>query len=365
MKRILFFINNLSSGGAEHQLCELASALSDRGYNVFITTFGDIADHYKYSTGIIRHHIAPFKGNIHKYLSIWFYFLRIKTDWVISFGQRENYLCLLPLLFRSRSKLHVIAGERNTTTGKPTRQELFLLNFLYRRADYIVPNSSSQRNYIIRRYPSYCTKTVWISNFTDLSHYQMLPLPRNKVANIGIFGRYTIQKNCLRFVEAIKTLRRVTNQKFVIKWYGNVKVKDQPNPMFVKMLSKVEEYGLKDCLILNDHIADVAHEMKQLDAICLPSLWEGFSNAISEAICCGRPCLVSDVADNSIMVQDGINGFLFNPTNIDSIVSAFLKYFSLSQEDCQQMSMASRRRAEELFNRERFVGSYVGLIDSK
>lgn len=366
MYKIVFFINTLSSGGAEHQLCELANGLAEYGYDVTITTFGDVQDHYKLSPLVKRLRIAPYKTNTIKMLAIWKYFLTVKTDWVISFGQRESRYCLEALRFRSRQRVHIIAGERNTTIGMPSIHEKKLMKKLYRRADFIVPNSYAQRKHIIEVEPKYNSKTITITNYTDLSAYTPTPLPNNDSLQIGVFGRYNPQKNCLRFVEAINILKHKTDQKFVIEWYGNQSFKDmEPNPHYVMMKNKVEENGLKDCILLNDHVKNVASIMPRFDAICLPSLWEGFSNSISEAICCGKPCLVSNVADNGVMVRDGVNGFLFDPKDENDIAKAFLKYFTLSVKEKQSMGNASRERAQELFDKESFLNAYIKLIESK
>lgn len=366
MKRIVLFINSLSSGGAEHQLCELANGLAEKGYDVTIATFGDMDDHYTYNANVKRNRIAPQKSNGVKMLAIWKYFLTIKTDWVIAFGQRESKFCLLPLLLRSKRKVHAIAGERSSGVGMPTRQEKLMMNYLYHRADYIVPNSHAQRNYIINRKPEFESKTIAITNYTDLSKYVSTKLPNGEKIRIGVFGRYSKPKNCFRFVEAILFLKNRISNPFEIEWYGNQQNKDGlPNQYYVEMRDKVEKYGLREYLRLNNHIKDVMSVMPTFDAICLPSLWEGFSNSIGEAICCGKPCIVSDVGDNGVMVEDGVNGFLFDPTNIDSMVEAFVRFFSLSSTERQRMGEASRNKAHELFNRENFIGAYEKLINSK
>lgn len=365
MKRIVFFINTLGSGGAEHQLVELSNGLVETGYDVTICTFGDIDDHYAVNTKIKRNRIAPGKCKILKMLGIWKYFLTVKADWVVGFGQRESRYMLEALQFRGRKQIHAIAGERNTTIGTPTVHEKLLMNKLYKRADYIVSNSYSQRRHIIKCKPEYEKKTITITNYTDLTAYEPAPLPGERVLHICVFGRYDPQKNCMRFVEAIKQLKEQTQQKFIIEWFGNQHFKERDaNPFYVDMKHKVDEYGLQDCLLLNDQIKDVAGEMKRFDAFCLPSLWEGFSNAISEAICCGKPCLVSDVSDNAVMVQDGVNGFLFDPHSADTIVESFLKFFALTSEERQAMGDSSRKRAEELFNKEQYISAYEELFNS-
>lgn len=362
--KIVLFINGLSSGGAEHQLCELANGLAEQGQDVTITTFSDIEDHYHYSPLVKRNHIGKGKSNKRKLFQIWRYFLGLKTDWVISFGQRMNVLCLLPLLFRSRKKIHVIAGERNTTVGKPSRQEKWLLNLLYRRVDYIVPNSNAQRLHILSLKPNYADKLVVITNYTDTSVYEATPLPNGETIRIGVLGRYDHQKNRLRFVEAIKKVKSVANKDFVVEWYGNQKFKDtSDNPLYLEMKQKVEEEGLEKVIHLCNHTKDVPTVMKRFDAFCLPSLWEGFSNALSEALCCGKPCIVSDVGDNAVMVEDGVNGYVFDPKDVNAIADAILRFLFLTADQRQTMGDESRKKAMELFNLNKFINSYITLID--
>lgn len=364
MKHIVFFINTLSSGGAEHQLVFLANGLVDKGYDVTITTFGEDEDYYSYNQKVHRVRLAPQKSSGLKLLSIWWYFAKVKANCVIIFGQRESRLCMPALMFRRSKNLKVICGERNTSFGKPSRQERAVMNLWYRRANYIVPNSRSQYDYIRGLYPHLSDKTFVITNYTDLSIYQANPLPAGDVIRIGVFGRYNSQKNCLRFVDAVAEVVKRTNVPFTIDWYGNRQIKDGANPMYEQMREKVEKYGIQDYLSLNNHIKNVAEVMAQFDAMCLPSLWEGFSNSLSEAICCGRPVIASNVADNSVMVHDDENGFLFNPKDTEAMASAILKFLSLSNEERQIMGTASRKIAERLFDYSRFVSQYINLIEA-
>lgn len=361
MQTITCFICSLSSGGAEHQMTELINLLQHRGYRIRLVTFADVTDHYRLPDGIERVRIAEGKDKICKFLGIFYYFLTVKTDCVISFGQRENVFALLPLFFRRRIK--VIAGERNFTIGKPTQKEKLLIQYLYRRADYIVPNNYSQSKYIVGLRPQYVDKVVTITNYTDIHLYKYSNYYANEIMRIGVFGRYNVQKNCERFVEAIRLLKECYDNTFVIEWYGNQYFKDKSiNQHYVMMSHKVKQYNLEDVLHLNNHISNVSEELLKFDAICLPSLFEGFSNSIAEAICCGRPMLVSDVSDNGVMVKDGVNGFLFNPLEIEDIVQAFLKFFNLNEEMRKQMSWHSRKIAEELFDANIFVNKYIELI---
>lgn len=102
--------------------------------------------------------------------------------------------------------------------------------------------------------------------------------------------------------------------------------------------------------------------MGEYHAICLPSLYEGFSNSIAEGICSGKPMLVSDVSDNGVMVKDGLNGYLFNPNDCESMCEAFVKMCNASEDDMVAMSKKSREIAEALFDEDRFINEYIKLL---
>lgn len=362
MKKITCFITTLSSGGAEHQLAVLTSMLVEKGYDVSIVTFADTKDHYVIDERIKRIRLGLGKNNIVKFLAIFHFFLTVRTDCVISFGQRENMFMLFPMLFRRKVK--VIAGERNFTIGKPNRIEKILFKFLYRRANYIVPNSYSQKKHIVSNIPKYAFKVVAITNYTDLQFYLPIKRRHNEVTRIVVFCRYSLQKNYERFAKAVQIVKERCSKPFVVNWYGNMTVKDKSsNPHYLHFQKLLKEYGIEDNCQLHDHTSDVYGIMSESDVFCLPSLFEGFSNSLSEAICCGMPVLASDVSDNSVMTHDGVNGFLFNPYDVESIAGSIIRYLSLSTEEQDMMAVESRKIAVSLFDRDEFIGKYVSLIE--
>ncbi len=362
MKRITCFITSLSSGGAEHQITLLSGFLAERGYDVTLTTFGHTEDHYLVDWRVKRYCIKHNGHSLSKLKAIYYYFLTLKTDCVICFGARESFFCLVPLLLRK--KIKVLAGERCATYDKLTWYKKLNYYWLYKRANFIVPNSHTQLNDITKHWPQYANKTKVITNYTDVKEYQATPLPHNRPIRIGIFCRYAEQKNYKRMASVVKKLRE-KSEGFEIHWYGNKYREKQLLTEYQELHSLVQQYQLEDCFILHDHTKKVAEMLKDFDALCLPSLTEGFSNSISEYVCCGRPVLCSDVADNSIMVHNDENGYLFDPENEDNMVKAFLKFFSLSDTERDAMGRKSRLIAENLFDKEKFVGSYIQLIESK
>jgi glycosyltransferase involved in cell wall biosynthesis len=72
----------------------------------------------------------------------------------------------------------------------------------------------------------------------------------------------------------------------------------------------VEEMKLTSIVHFTGYLNDIEEVWKKHHALVLPSRYEGMPLAIVEAMLCGRPCIVTDVAGNGELVHDGINGFL-------------------------------------------------------
>lgn len=365
MKKICCFTESLGGGGAEHQMVLLAGMLSEKGYDVTIVTYADVSDHYSLPSGVNRIRMAEGKSAIKKHLSVFLYFIKVKTDCVISYRKMCNFRALVPLFFRSKS-VKVICSERNTTVGTPDFERRLMVYVLYHRADYIVPNSESQAQYMRKENPRLISKLRTIHNYTDLQHFSVCDFPSTQsIMRIAVFARYSKQKNPILFAEALAELKTKTNRAFEVHWYGSqTGANNGFNNDYLAVRNKVEELGVEDVLKLHSAVKDIYTLMGDYHAVCLPSLYEGFSNSISEAICCGRPMLVSDVADNGIMVHDGKNGFLFDPRSTSSICEAFLRFFALSYEEIKRMASESRRIAETLFDKEHFISQYIELIES-
>ena len=363
MKKITCFICSMGSGGAEHQMAELTSMLVQKGYAVDLVTFGNGDDHYPIDSCVRRIRIANANNKFLKFLQIFWFFVTHPMDCVISFSQRANLLALLPLLFRPKVK--VIAGERNFTVSESDTIEKILFKYLYKRANFIVPNSYSQGEHICAKQATLADKVVTIINYTNTDQYTYTPPSAASVIRIGVFCRYDKQKNYERFAKVVKRLKE-SGGVMHIDWYGNIKDSNgNQNTDYLKFSSLVEQYGIADLIQLNNHIKNVKEIMPSYDVLCVPSLYEGWSNTISEGICCGRPMLVSDVSDNARMVIHQENGFLFDPTDENSMYEAFVELFATTVEDRIRMGEKSRALACELFNADKFVNDYIALIDGK
>ena len=353
---ITMFIASLTGGGAERQIAEMANLFSRYGHNISMVTYSDLIDDYYICSDVKRIRLAENKGRLAKWIAILKYFLKTADDGVISFLPGCSRFVVLSSLLRYRRPYKILAGERSAMTA-PSGVQLQMIKVLYRWVDYVVANSYTQADQIREINPKLRNKILTITNYADLKRYSVSTYKHSPVLRIVILAHYRKEKNCLNLLKMANLLKERTTVPFRIEWYGR-----KYDDVYNECAQYVEEHNIGHIVSLNDRIDDVAHILSESDALCLPSLQEGFSNSIAEAICSGVPVLASDVSDNSIMVHNHVNGYLFDPNDVEDMCRAFMDFLKLSDEDRQRMGQQSRMIAEQVFDEKTFVDSYINLI---
>lgn len=145
---------------------------------------------------------------------------------------------------------------------------------------------------------------------------------------------------------------------FHIDWYGY-----HMEDYYQKCNCLLEEYHLNDIFRFKTPTTDISHEYQTCDLFCLPSIYEGFPNVVCEAMSCGKPILCSDICDNAKIIEDGKNGFLFNPNSTDDMVDKLSRFLQLSNAEKLAMGHRSRELALQKFSAKAFVDKYIKLIE--
>ena len=358
MKHILCLIDSLGAGGAQRQLVGLAVFLKEKGYEVSVAYYHDYgfyADHLL-SNDIPYVYLNNAKKSAFRIWHIARYIRKTRPDVVISYLETPSVCACLAHIFNRRFKL--IVSERNTTQ-RTSRNEEIRFN-LFRFADHVVPNSYSQEDYIKKTFPFLSERVVTIPNFVDLTHF-IPPSQRNRrnVPEIMIAASIWPSKNTFGFIDAVATLKS-KGLRFHISWYG----KDESHlDYFNQCLLKINQLCVADSLDLKEKTTSIKEKYQEADFFCLPSFYEGTPNVICEAMACGLPIACSNVCDNGRYVIEGENGFLFDPNNADNIAHAIKRMLMLDEIDYLNYCQRSRKRAEETLSAEKFVNSYIKLIE--
>jgi sugar transferase (PEP-CTERM/EpsH1 system associated) len=125
----------------------------------------------------------------------------------------------------------------------------------------------------------------------------------------------------------------------------------------------VDAAGLARQVWLAGKRDDVAELMRSLDLFVLPSLGEGISNTILEAMATGLPVVASRVGGNPELVQAGVTGSLFEAGDADALARLLLEY---AHDDArrQREGAAARARVEREFALERMAAAYQAVYES-
>lgn len=361
-KKVLCLIPSFGGGGAERQMTELINCLNDNGIEVSVITNSP--------ENVYSHEIPATRYNINEtnrllcLVKTYFLIRSLKFDSLISFGDKSNLTAILSSYPFKRFRL--IVSERNFTINLGWKDRLRF--FLFKRVDYIVSNNKSQANFISKNFKALNNKIKTIHNFTDVSIFKAKFKKNNnqEIIKVGIFARYAPQKNITSLIKAAAILKRTNNNIYRFYWFGKKYLEDKNSsillPTYVSAHKLVLDLDLEKEFLLNSFSKKPEYDINDMDVISLPSFHEGFSNSISEALACGKPVIASDVSDNSIIVERNIEGFLFDPHNINSIVDAFRNYSELNTQAKKTMSLNARKKAEKLFSKEIFAAEYIDLI---
>ncbi len=361
MKNILCFIDSLNSGGAQRQFVGLAAALKNAGYSVKVITYHNLEFYLPLlmENNIDYECVVKAKNKITRLFYINKAIKAYDPDLVISYLDMPSMIaCICRMLQFGKWKL--IVSERNTTQAMNSHERIKF--GLYRKADFIVPNSYSQEKFIKTNFSNLSNKVHTITNFVDTDKF--CPPPEcgiiNEIKKIVSVGRITSQKNILNFIEAVNHVRDL-GLTFKVDWYGGATVSDYK----MECDKLIEKYHLVEYFEFHPATSNIATIYQTSDIFCLPSIYEGFPNVLCEGMSCGLPVLCSAVCDNPNIVEDGENGFLFDPHNVKDMANKIVKILSLTETRLIAMGEKSREIALRSFSTENFAEKYIKLIETR
>ncbi|MDD5404039.1 MAG: TIGR03088 family PEP-CTERM/XrtA system glycosyltransferase [Sulfuricella sp.] len=108
--------------------------------------------------------------------------------------------------------------------------------------------------------------------------------------------------------------------------------------------------------------ADVAELMRNMDLFVLPSLGEGISNTILEAMACGLPIVATRVGGNPELVEEAHTGALVPVSDTEILARTLLKFFH-DENMVEAQGQASRKRIESHFSMQAMVRGYLSVYE--
>lgn len=133
-------------------------------------------------------------------------------------------------------------------------------------------------------------------------------------------------------------------------------------PLKAQCEAVLAQAGVRDLAWLPGERADVPELMRILQAFVLPSLAEGVSNTILEAMASALPVLATDVGGNGELIQPGETGLLVPPADVQAMAEGLIRLAD-DPHRAQAMGRAGRAVAQARFSLDAMVSAYQRVYD--
>lgn len=177
-----------------------------------------------------------------------------------------------------------------------------------------------------------CQHLVLMNNGLDLDEYtytferrstarKEFAIPQSAFV-IGHVGRFNEQKNHDFLIDIFDAYHKKSENTYLFL-IGD-------GPLKKQVENKIDNLGLRDCVILAGNRADVNILYSAMDLFVFPSFYEGMPNTVIEAQANGLPCLVSDTITKDANITGNVEYIALGHCNswVDAINHGGLKRYN-------------------------------------
>ncbi len=186
----------------------------------------------------------------------------------------------------------------------------------------------------------------------SLVEQDLLPRPR-----VIFTGRLHPQKNLPLLLDSWVRVSRQTPANLILVGPGGDRQALVERATALGIGSRVQFVGA---------VAEPAEHLRAADLFVLPSVAEGMSNSLLEAMATGLPCVVSGIGGNTDLVADGETGRLVHSSDPDAWADALIGLIE-DRATAGRLGRAARQRIDEHYALrvvvDRYVAIYRRLID--
>ncbi|MBO4901528.1 MAG: glycosyltransferase [Lachnospiraceae bacterium] len=334
MKTIALVVNKNTSGGAERVMVNLAAYFASKEYRVmFINGDADSAfypvDRRVEVIKLNDDHYPEYRRSAHIVRDLIKLFRREKPDAVIVFlFNMELPVILAGLLTHTR----VYASVRNSMRSFSRRICSFRRHFYPRIAGVVFQSSRIAAHDDFKHLKNKAVIMNPLSAEMPDSPDVIGKSDRKKW--IITAGRLVEQKNHKLLIDAFSDLL-LEYPEYELHIFGK-------GPLLPDLEQQINSLHLEGKVVLESEVSDAIWNNRTSCCFVMSSDYEGFPNALTEAMASGIPVISSDF-DSGVaveLIQDGENGFVFPVGEKQALLDAMRKMLSLT--DAQYLDMVRK-----------------------
>lgn len=368
---IMHVIHHLLMGGMENGLVNLINNLPESRFRHVIVC---IENDSEFRERIVRKDVSIVVLN-RSLIGVWalrrqlFNLCRNLKPAIVHSRNLSGLDALLPA--RLAGVPYCVHGEhgRDVDDLDGSNRKLALLRVLHRPLiNRYITVSKDLQDYLVDRVGVAATRITQIYNGVDTGRFSPARDKPRSVLPENFQGQDRI------VIGTVGRLQAVKDQATLLRAFAGLLEKhpDKANclrlaivgggPLFDKLRKLADSLGLTDNLWLPGKADNIADILKSFDLFVLPSLAEGISNTILEAMATGLPCMVTAVGGNVELVTDGYNGKFFNPGDVNRLCDVMANYVS-NAELRKQHGQNARQTVLERFSLDAMMSNYQQVYE--
>jgi glycosyltransferase involved in cell wall biosynthesis len=371
MIKVMQVINTLGPAGAETMLCRLASAMDGSRFEnevVSLTGILDQADKLR-EIGVRVRTLDMETGVPNPWLVVRLarWIRKSKPDVIHTWMYHSNLVGALAA--RLAGDVPVVWGIHHSALDpRVHKRRTVLVSSMCALMSRKFPARivcCSEASLLFHKALGYAAeKLEVIPNGFDLQQVKPDPTARASVREelgippdallIGMAARFHPQKDHRNFIRAAERLHtQMPEIQFLfcgldITWRNS------------RLVEWIEAAGIRDCCHLLGVRDDMSRLFAAMDIVASASLsGEAFPLVIGEAMACGTPCVVTDVGDSAMMVDQ--TGVVVAPGDPDALAEAWRKLIEAGPDVRHRLGIAARRRVQQHFALPAIVDRYQAI----
>ena len=358
---ILLLARELEAGGSERQLAETALGLDRSRFDPYVGTFrphSARADQLR-AAGIPVIHFPVYSFRSRGALvGAWRLarFIRAKKIQLVHTFDAPLTAFATPVV-RYLTRALMVSSQRGHRQITPEYARL--LRWTDRRVDGIVVNCQFLKRYLIEE-EHVAERLVRVSyNGIDLETFspggaeRPASLPTDSLV-IGVACVLRPEKGLGTLIDAFARVRTLSpHMKLVLVGSGSE---------LLALQERARTAGIFEDCVWQPHTADVVAWLRNFDVFVLPSLSEGLSNSLMEAMACGCAAIASNAGGNPELIGSG-RGLLFESGDASSLAAALARLIQ-DPDLRQRLGTQARRFVRENFSRETAAGHMGEIYES-
>lgn len=360
--KIALFLQDLSGGGAERMMVNLAGGLAARGIPVDLVLVREEGPLLTRVPSCVR--IVPLgtRRVLFSVPALVRYLRREQPSALLSTLVHVNLAAILARQFSGTGtrlilrESNYVSVNRRKVPYPLIRLAYRLIPFVYPLADRVVAVSGSVAADILQFARLSPERVVVVPNPVvtgDLTRLADKPVEHPWFAKgappviLGV-GRLVEQKDFSTLIRSFSLVRQRRVTKLVILGEG---------PLRNMLVSLIRKLGLEDDVDLPGFVVNPYPWLRRAAVFVLSSAWEGSPNVLVEAMACGTGVISTDCPGGAReILQDGKCGDLVPPRDAKAMAEAILRRLATSFD-----AEPARRRSEH-FSVEQVVGRYAALL---